>query len=67
MPRPSLLRNGSDTIDLKADRDKGIHIFSEVISPKIKVMPRLEFELTYYKVIIQNISHYTMGTPLGTY
>ena len=31
------------------------------INPKVKTTVWLEFELTYYHVPVQNISHYTIG------
>ena len=33
--------------------------FPKGVSPKVNVIARLEFELAYYDVTIQNVSHYT--------
>ena len=35
--------------------------FLPFLSLKVKVIARLEFELAYYDVAVQNVSHYTMG------
>ena len=42
---------------------KGVHTFPKGISPKVNVLAQLEFELTYYDVAVQHISHYAMSTP----
>ena len=42
---------------------KAIHTFPKVISPKVNIMVRLEFELTYFKATVQYISHYATGIP----
>ena len=39
-----------------------VHTFPEGISKKITGIMWLEFELTYYDVTVQHISHCTMGT-----
>ena len=31
---------------------------------KVNVITQLEFELTYYDVVVQTVSHYTTETPL---
>ena len=40
-----------------------VHDFSNGINPKVNVIARLEFELTYYDVADQHASHYTTGQP----
>ena len=41
--------------------DEGIHTFFKGISPKVNVIARLEFELAYYDIIVQHVSHYATG------
>ena len=36
--------------------DKGFHMFSKGISPKVDILARLEFELAYYDVTVQDVS-----------
>ena len=43
----------------------GVHAFSKGISPKVNVIARLEFELAFYDVAVQNISHYATGDPFN--
>ena len=43
-------------------KDKGAHYFPKVISPKVNVIARLEFELAYYNASVQKIIHYATGT-----
>ena len=45
-------------------RDEGVHTFPKGISPKMKPVARLEFELAYYDVVVLNVSCHAMGTPL---
>ena len=33
----------------------------------MNVLAQLEIELVYHNVIVQNISHYIMGTPPGLF
>ena len=44
-----------------------IHRFADTfpngISPKVNIIARLEFELAYYDVTVQNFIHYSMRTP----
>ena len=40
--------------------DKAVYPFPKGISPKVKAVEQLVFELTYYDVTIQRVSHYTM-------
>ena len=42
--------------------DKCAITFPKGISPKINVIVLLEFELTYYDIAVQHITHYAMGT-----
>ena len=44
--------------------NKEFHPFSKVIISKVNVIAWLEFELAYFKAIVQHFSHYAMGTPL---
>ena len=41
--------------------DGGVHTFPKGISPKVNVIVQLEFELAYYDVAVQHVSHYAMG------
>ena len=43
---------------------KGIHAFVKSISPKVKQIERVGFELTYKDVTVQNFSSYPTGTFL---
>ena len=45
--------------------DKGNNTFPSGISQKMKVIVWLEFELAYYNLAFQNISHYAMRTLLA--
>ena len=38
--------------------------FPKGICQKVNVIAWLEFELAYYDVVVQYVSHYTAGTPL---
>ena len=38
--------------------------FSKGISPKLTVIARLEFELTYYDIIAKHLSTYTVESTL---
>ena len=42
-------------------------VFILFLSPKVNVTTRLGFELAYSDVVVQNASHYTMGTFPGIY
>ena len=42
-------------------------LFSKSISPEENVIGRLRFELAYYNVVVQHVSHYVMGTPPRLY
>ena len=46
-------------------RDKGVHAFPKGISLKVNVIAWLEFELTYYDVTVQHVSHIAMETTPG--
>ena len=39
------------------------HIFLGCIRPKVNVKARLEFELVYYNVAVQHVSHYIKKNP----
>ena len=41
--------------------DKGVHTFLKGISPIVNVIGRLEFELAYFEVALQNFSYYAIG------
>ena len=43
--------------------DKGVHIFPKGICPKVNVIARLEYELTYYDSAVHRFNHYTTRTP----
>ena len=45
--------------------DKRLYTFPKGISPQVNVIARLEFELTYYNITVQNINHMAMATPLS--
>ena len=34
-----------------------MHTFPEDISPKVNVLPRMDFELAYYDSTVQHINH----------
>ena len=40
--------------------------FPKGISLKVNINTQLEFELAYYKVVVQYVSHYITGTFLTT-
>ena len=44
-----------------------VHMFNKGISPKGKIMMRLEFELTYFDATVQYFTHYATGTHTGNY
>ena len=43
--------------------DKGVHIFTKGISPKVNVITLLEIDLAYYDSAVQRFNYYTTGTP----
>ena len=45
MPKPPFQKNSSYS---NSWEDKGVHTFPKRIHPKVNVIVRLEFELTYY-------------------
>ena len=45
-------------------REKGVHAFPKRISPKVKIIAHLEFELTYYDFIVQLFNHNATETSL---
>ena len=44
--------------------DKGVYTFPKSICPKVNVIARLEYELTYYDSAVHRFNHYTTRTPL---
>ena len=40
-----------------------VHTFLESISQKVNVVVQLEIELVYNDILVQHVSHYTLGTP----
>ena len=36
-----------------------VHIFLKSINPKVNVMERLEFELAYFDITVEHVSHYS--------
>ena len=47
----------------RTEGNKGIHTFHKGINPKVNATARLEFELAYYKVAVQYVSHNGMRLP----
>ena len=46
--------------------DKGVHAFPKGICPKMNIIVRLEYELTYYDSAVHRFNHYTTRTqPFG--
>ena len=45
--------------------DKGFYTFPKGICPKVNVITRLEYELTYYNSAVHCFNHYTTRTPLS--
>ena len=43
--------------------DKGVHAFPKGICPKVNVIVRLEYRLTYYDSAVHCFNHYTTRTP----
>ena len=66
MLKPSLEKNRSSTIYL-CQEDKGVHSFPKDTSPKVNVIAQLEFELAYYNVAVQHVSHYATGITPGEF
>ena len=60
MPKPFSKKNNSGTI---AGRIRGVHTFPNNICPKVNVVTRLEFELTFYYSAVHRSNHYTTMTP----
>ena len=59
MPKPSFQKNSSCTIQPLAKGDKDVHAFLKSISLKVNVIVWLEFELVYYNVAVQHVSHWS--------
>ena len=47
--------------------DKGVHNFPKGICPKVNVVARLGYELTYYDSAVHRFNHYTTRTPPRSY
>ena len=62
MPKQLLYKNFNDTIQTIAGKDKGIHAFPQNISPKVNVIPQLDFELA--SMILQSNTLTTMTRGL---
>ena len=57
MPKSFFLKNSSCTIYLIAGRIRGVYTFLMGICPKVNVIARLEFELTYYDSVVHRFNH----------
>ena len=42
--------------------DKRVHIFPKSSSPKLNVIEWLEFELGYFEVAVQQLSHFDLDS-----
>ena len=40
-----------------------VQLFFKGISPKVNLLARVGFELVYYDVAVQHVSHHATGTP----
>ena len=63
MPNASLEKNSSDTFKLIAS-EMMFETFPEVISPKVYIIPWLEFRLTYPEAATQQFTPNTKGIAL---
>ena len=61
MSNSSLSKKNSGTIEPIFEGYYRVHAFSERISPKIKILTRMKFELAYYDVTIKHTNLYTIG------
>ena len=50
-------------LTIAGERIKGVKTFPKVISLKIILTTKLEFELSYYNVAVQHASHYLTKAP----
>ena len=57
-----LLKNNSETIQTTDGEEGEIHILPKGINPKGNVIAWLEFELAYYDIAVEQVSHYNPGT-----
>ena len=63
MPKPSLQKNSSDTIQpIVGGGGKEVHTFPRGICTKVNLIAQLEFQLVYFKVAAKHFSHYAIGT-----
>ena len=61
MPKLFLYKNRSNTIKPKTGGGKVTYAFSKVISPKVTIIVRLEFEVDDYDVAVQHVYYYATG------
>ena len=66
MPKPSLYKDFSGTIKpiVGWGTDKSVPTFLKCINLKVNIIVWLEFEMAYYDVTVQHISHCATGTTL---
>ena len=57
MPKPFSKKKSCATILTHNWEDKGVHTVSKGICPKVNVIARLEYELTYYDLTITPRGH----------
>ena len=63
MPKPSLWKTAVILFKSLLEEIRAFIPFSRGISPKVNVIARLAFELVYFEVAEQQLSHYAMRTP----
>ena len=51
--------------DSKSGGDKEVHTFPKGISSKVIVIARMELDLAYFDVMVQQFTYYVTGTPPG--
>ena len=60
MPKPYFQKN---SITIQPITGEGLY-FIKGTDPKLNVITRLEFELTYFEIVVEHVSHNTTRTPL---
>ena len=60
---PGPLANTLTIMPMGRWSNKMVHSFSKGINSKVNVIERLEFELTYFDIVVQHVSYYAKGTP----
>ena len=65
MPKPSFKKEQQWGYMADNWDDKRGHTIPKGICPKVNVIDRLEFELTYYCSALHRVNHYTTRTPLN--